>query len=101
MKFTYYLVLIFALEPMYILAIPVTDITTFLSSLLFLSLAFLIYPIYRSAMCLNGMATVQWDAPYPQILAIIHLAGIRRPQSYLLLSHYTPIDSRNANLLEG
>ena len=91
-------------ELMYILTIPVTqrmctDIIAFPFSSLYLSLPYLIYPIYRSTMRMDGRALAIWDALFPQIPTIIHLAGIRRHQSYLSLSRYTPIDSLNANKL--
>src|SRR5438445_10425171 len=75
-----------------------TDIITLLLSL-FLSQAFLTYLVYRSAMLRIWQAITISDTLFPQIPAIIHLAGIRPPRSYLSLSQYTPIDSRNVNKL--
>src|SRR6266545_2927077 len=78
--FLYYLVRILC---MYIVAIPVTEheyrYHYFPFIITFLCLAFLIYLICSSAICMDGVPPVQGDRPYPQIPPIIHLAEICRP----------------------
>src|SRR5438309_1859339 len=94
------------LETVYIFAIPFTQPNFegyhhFSLSLSFLSPAFLIYLIYRSALRQDGLVIKIMDILLPQIPTIIRIAGIHPPGSHTSKFQHTPIDSRNVNKLES